>query len=262
MTIRFYANDKNEKALSAAFELEKEAFSLGLKIASFGEPADVTIVLGGDGTILRARRMYPKEALLGFNLGGLGYLAGVGQSDFAKALEMLSSGKFKVAERTLVEVKKTSTSEKAIALNEISIMREMTGHAAIIELAVDGIRAARYMADGVIIATPTGSTAYSLASGGPVVMPDSKSFAITPVNPHALAVRPLVISDGVEIKISSVRKINGTAEMLGVYSDGESVFKLCEDETLEIAKSQEVAKFIELEGFNPYEVLGRKLGWS
>ena len=138
----------------------------------------------------------------------------------------------------------------------------MSGHAAVLDLEVDGRAATRYVADGVVVATPTGSTAYSLASGGPVVMPDARAFVVTPINPHALGVRPMVVGDGVRLALTSRRRVNGVAEPIGVYADGESAFKLDGDETVTVSKASGTAKFVELEGYDPYEVLGRKLGWS
>ena len=147
------------------------------------------------------------------------------------------------------------------ALNDVVIVREMTGHAAVLDLSADGRAAARYMADGIAVATPTGSTAYSLAAGGPVLMPDSRSLVVTPMNPHALGARPLVVSDSVSLKITSRRRVNGRAEKIGVYADGESVFMLGGDESVEIAIAATRAHFVELDGYDPYKALGRKLGW-
>ena len=159
------------------------------------------------------------------------------------------------AERAMLEV------DGVTALNDVAIMREMTGHAAILDLSANGSSATRYMADGVIVATPTGSTAYSLAAGGPVLMPDSRSFVVTPMNPHALGVRPMVVSDTVRLRVTSRRHVAGARERVGVYADGENVRMLEPGDTVEIAKSQRCAKLIELEGYDPYEVLSRKLGW-
>lgn len=261
MKVLFYVNEKKANARQAALELKALARSLGLDVVSRGE-ADTVIALGGDGTILRAVRDYPAAALLGFNLGSLGYLASVGADDFGRALELLARGEYKVARRTLLAVRKAGSAAHALALNEVVVMREMTGHAAALDLIADGTPVTRYTADGLVVATPTGSTAYSLAAGGPVVMPDSHSFAITPMNPHALAVRPLVVSDRVRLEVVSRRRVNGVAEKIGVYADGESVFMLDGDESVEIEKAREEARFVELAGYDPYEVLGRKLGWS
>ncbi len=255
MTVRFYANAAKRAAREAARSLSAKARRSGLSVSVRGE-CDAIIALGGDGTILRAVKRFPDVPVLGFNLGSLGYLASVGVGEFESALAMLSSGSFSVSERTMLEV------DGSTALNDVVIMREMTGHAAVLDLAAGRSSATRYMGDGVVVATPTGSTAYSLAAGGPVLMPDSRSLVITPMNPHALAVRPIVISDSVKLRVTSRRYVNGSNERLGVYADGENVMMLDVGETVEIAKSPRSAKLIELDGYDPYEVLNRKLGWS
>jgi len=260
--VKFYINAEKPAARAAAKELTARAVALGLAVTARGR-CDAVVALGGDGTILRAVHDCAGVPVLGFNLGGLGYLASVGRADFETALGMLAAGRFTVSERTMLEVRKAGARRRKLALNDVVIMRELTGHAAVLDLEVDGRPATRYMADGLVLATPTGSTAYSLAAGGPVLMPDSRSLAVTPMNPHALGVRPIVVSDAVRLTVTSRRRVNGRrAETLGVYADGADVFRLAGDETVVVAKARVGAKLIELEGYDPYEVLGRKLGWS
>lgn len=255
MKVRFYANAAKPAARAAAGRLAAVARRAGLVATSRGA-CDAVVALGGDGTILRAVRRFPGTPVLGFNLGSLGYLASVGEQDFDKALALLAAGRFGVSSRTMLEV------EGVTALNEVVVMREMTGHAAVLDVAVDGGSSMRYMADGVAVATPTGSTAYSLAAGGPVLMPDTNCLVVTPMNPHALGVRPIVVSDGVALRVTSRRSVNGARESLGVYADGENVCMIGPGESVAVAKSPQAARFVELEGFDPYEVLNRKLGWS
>ena len=262
MTLHFHTNECNERAKAAKERLLAEAEKFGFGISEHGEGCDFVIALGGDGTILRAVRHHPGIPVLGFNLGTLGYLATIDKDDSSNAFRSLAAGDYKVAERTMLVATKPSSGESAIALNEIVAMREMTGHAATIDLSADSKSVTRYTADGLVIATPTGSTAYSLAAGGPVLMPDTASLVITPMNPHALAVRPLVVSDSVRLAITSRRRVNGIAEKLGVYADGESVFMLGGDETVVVSKAGDCAHFVQLPGYDPYAVLSRKLGWS
>ncbi len=255
MKVRFYANATKSAAKAAAKRLAAVARRAGLGIADRGA-CDAVVALGGDGTILRAVRKFPDVPVLGFNLGALGYLASVGESDFERAISMLAAGEFSVSERTMLDVGGVT------ALNDVVVMREMTGHAAVLDVSADGNAATRYMADGVVVATPTGSTAYSLAAGGPVLMPDTKCLVVTPMNPHALGVRPMVVADSVRLTVTSRRSIGGACESLGVYADGESVGMLGAGESVEISKSSRSAKLVELPGFDPYVVLNRKLGWS
>lgn len=253
--LRFYANEGKPGAAAKRQELEIAAARLGFEVVS--DDADCVVVLGGDGTILRAVHEFHGVPVLGFNLGGLGYLAAVGGSEFTEALEKLAAGRFLISERRLLEV-----NGRFPALNDVVITREMSGHSARLDLEADGRLVTRYMADGLIFATPTGSTAYSLAAGGPVLMPDSASFVVTPMNPHALGVRPLVIKDDVRFKVTARSRTVGNSMKVGVYADGEHVLTLEEGASVDIAKCGRTAKLVELEGYDPYVVLARKLGWS
>ena len=255
MKIRFYANREKPIAEETRRRLGESVASLGLEEVE--KDADAVIVLGGDGTFLHAAHEFPDTPLLGLNFGGLGYLASVGERDFTPALAKLAGGRYRISERRMIEV-----NGKFAALNDIVITREMSGHSARLDLAADGRHVTSYMADGLIFATPTGSTAYSLAAGGPVLMPDSDSFVVTPLNPHALGVRPLVVRDSVRFTVTACSRTAGNAMKVGVYADGEGVLTLDEGNSVEIARSAKTAKLIELEGYDPYEVLARKLGWS
>jgi NAD+ kinase len=264
MKVKFFINSAKPKATTAERRLGAAAAEAGLEVVS-ARP-DVVIALGGDGTILRAVHRFRSVPVLGFNLGGLGYLSSVGEQDFDKAFRMLATGRFRIAERTMLALRSNARSARrlnaVLALNDIVIVREMTGHAAVLDLAVGGKSATRYMADGIVIATPTGSTAYSLSAGGPVLMPDTESLVITAMNPHALGIRPTVIRDSETIVVTSRRHLNGTAEKLGVYADGDNVMMLGGDESVTVSKAASGAKLVELEGYDPYETLSRKLGWG
>ena len=256
MKVRFYVNQEKPFAEEARRRLDEDVAALELRVVT-DDSADVVIVLGGDGTFLRAVHEFPDTPLLGLNLGGLGYLSSVGERDFTFALMKLASGRYRISERRMIEV-----NGKFAALNDIVITRELSGHSTRLDLEADGRRVTSYMADGLIFATPTGSTAYSLAAGGPVLMPDSDSFVVTPMNPHALGVRPLVVRDSVRFTVTARPRTAGNALKIGVYADGEDVLALDEGKSVEIARSAKTAKLIELEGYDPYDVLARKLGWS
>ena len=258
--IHFYVNQQKPRARQVRDALAVEAARLGLTVVEDGL-AEAVVALGGDGTILRAVHEFPGLPVLGLNLGGLGYLSSVEEKDFAWALAMLAKGAYRISERTALAVRKAGGTWFP-ALNDVVVDRVMSGHAAILDLEVDGKAATRYMADGLIIATPTGSTAYSLAAGGPVLMPDSGSFVVTPMSPHALGVRPLVVKDSAHMRVTSRRRVNGEAERIGVYADGENVFTLDGDEPMEVVRAAQGAKLVELDGYDPYDVLARKLGWS
>jgi len=254
--IRFHINREKPRAEAEYARLKGALSALGLEECLSSVP-EAVIALGGDGTLLRAVHEFPEVPVLGLNLGGLGYLASVEEKDFLLALQHLARGEFQVSERRLLSV-----DGQFPALNDIVITRELSGHSTRLDLEADGRLVTRYLADGLIFATPTGSTAYSLAAGGPVLMPDTASFVVTPMNPHALGVRPLVVHDSVRFTVTARARTAGNPVKLGVYSDGEAVMELNEGMSVEIAKSGHTAKLIELEGYEPYGVLARKLGWS
>ena len=253
MKVHFHVNAEKPEAAAHKGALVAAAARLGLAAAAEGRAADVVIALGGDGTLLRAVHAHPGIPILGFKVGGLGYLSSVGERDFGAALAV---GRYRVSERRLLQVAGHA------ALNDVVLTREMSGHSARLDLEADGKLVTRYMADGLIFATPTGSTAYSLAAGGPVLMPDSRSFVVTPLNPHALGVRPLVVSDDVAFTVTVRPRTAGNALRVGVYADGENVGALGAGDCVTVSKSAASARLVELEGYDPYDVLARKLGWS
>ena len=254
--IRFQVNDDKPQAAAARVSLAARAAALGLAVKTEGA-VDAVVALGGDGTFLRAVHECPEVPVLGLNLGGLGYLASVEERDFTSALEKLATGRYQISERRMIEV-----DGRFAALNDIVVAREMSGHSLRLDLEADGRLVTRYMADGLVFATPTGSTAYSLAAGGPVLMPDSGNMVVTPISPHALGVRPLVVCDSVRFTVTACSRTAGNAVKVGVYSDGANVLTLGEGKSVVVSKSEQTAKIIELEGYDPYEVLARKLGWS
>lgn len=257
--IRFYINTEKQEARDYCVALTAICAKLGLTVTD-GDDAEGIVALGGDGTILRAVRDFGDLPVLGFNLGGLGYLASVGIGEAETALEKLSKGRYTVSSRTLLEACRGK--DVGTALNDIVVTREYSGHSVRLDLTADGKRVTRYMADGLIFATPTGSTAYSLAAGGPVLLPDSSSVVVTPMSPHALGVRPLVVSESVRFAVKACSRTGGNSVPVGVYADGEKVMTLNVGDEVEIAKSGKVARLIELEGYDPYDILARKLGWS
>jgi NAD+ kinase len=258
----FSVNDAKSDAAAVRDRLAARVAEKGAREVPAGE-ADAIVVLGGDGTMLRAVHDFPGKPIVGFNLGGLGYLASVERKDFLPAIDLLLAGRFRLSERTLVTVRKAgeAQSPRHAALNDVVLVREMTGHAASLDLQVDGHAATRYLADGLVIATPTGSTAYSLSAGGPVLMPDAAGLVVTPMNPHALGVRPMVVPDSVRLVVTSRARSAERASKIGVYADGEQVLLLGADESIEVTVAPHGATLIELEGYDPYEVLARKLGW-
>jgi NAD+ kinase len=258
--IHFHVNESKCESADVRNMLVSLFDAHGIVEEKDGSLADMVVVIGGDGTILRAVRKHPDKSVIGFNMGTLGYLSSVERSNFEKAVEMIAAGRFSLSRRTMLVVSKAGE-KRVSALNDIVLMRECSGHAAILDLAVDGKSASRYLADGLVFATPTGSTAYSLSAGGPVLMPDSASFVVTPMNPHALGIRPMVVSDSVVMTVTVKGRCDLQDGKIGVYADGGNVFSLGPGEKVEISRSSLNALIVTLEGFDPYEVLSRKLGW-
>lgn len=262
MRIRLFANSGKQSVRAVRARLAGKLLALGHDVRD-GGAADTVISLGGDGTFLRAVHECPGIPVLGINLGGLGYLAGVGRRDIGRAIALLTAGRYRVSGRSLLEVR-VGSSARAVgyALNDVVVARESSGHAVRLDLSADGRPVTRYLADGLILATPTGSTAYSLAAGGPVLLSDTRSIVVTPANPHALGARPLVVRDTMRFTVTARQRAAGNEATIGVYADGVRVAGIAAGESVEICKSRRTAKVVELEGYDPYDVLARKLGWS
>jgi NAD+ kinase len=253
--IAFYVNTTKPAAAEVRDRLADRARKCGMDtVDADSSVPDVTVVLGGDGTMLSAVHRYPGVPLLGLNLGSLGYLASVEEANFDDAIVALAKGRYGISRRTALKVCGEN------ALNDVVVSRGESGHAIRLDFSVDGEHATRFVADGLVIATPTGSTAYSLAAGGPVLMPSSQSVVVTPVCPHALSSRPLVLKDSVKMSISV--EVRESGEEPRVFADGRQVCVLAAGERLEIEKSDVTVPLVELDDVNPYEVLTRKLGWS
>jgi NAD+ kinase len=252
--IAFHVNSTKPSAPEVRELLAECARKCGIEVVDSSMSPDVVAVLGGDGTMLSAVHLFPGVPLLGLNLGSLGYLASVEEANFDGAIAALAEGRYSISRRTALKVRGVS------ALNDVVIARGVSGHVIRLDFSVDGEPVTRFVADGLVIATPTGSTAYSLAAGGPVLMPASQSIVVTPVCPHALSSRPLVLKDSVRMEVSV--EVREEGDEPGVFADGLQVGTLAAGEVLEIEKSDVAVPLVELDDVNPYEVLTRKLGWS
>jgi NAD+ kinase len=169
------------------------------------DSVDMMFSIGGDGTFLESVSFVKDKAIpiAGINAGRLGFLANISQEEIPDALLAINNDRFHVEERTLLEIQTESEifKENKFALNEITVQKRDSGSMIIIKVFLNGEFLNTYWADGLILATPTGSTAYSLSLGGPIVVPGSQNFILTPIAPHNLTVRPIVIPDDNEITI-------------------------------------------------------------
>ncbi len=219
--------------------------------------ADVVIVLGGDGSILNIARQVSalKKPILGVNLGKLGFLAEVDLNNLHKRITMIENGDFFIEERMMLSAK--SRDSKLIALNDFVIDKGLSSRIIQIKVEIDGKYFTTYSSDGLIVSTPTGSTAYNLSNYGPIVEPGVKCIILNPISPHALAMRPMIIKDDSTIVIKSYSE----AKVL-LSSDGQDNIFIDSEEEVVITKNSDKARFIKFPDSSCYRVLREKLGWG
>ncbi len=233
-------------------------------ISSKNEIADLDfmLVLGGDGTFLSLARVIKgvDTPILGIHLGDLGFLAKVTLKDLFYRLGQVLKGDYLIENRTLLEarIKKVSGEIVYVSLNDFVICNEQTHRMLNVSVDVDGHKVANYKADGLVISTPTGSTAYSLSAGGPIVIPKVDSSIITPIAPHSLTSRPLVIPSSSKITISFPK----TNESIQCIADGQLHEILDSECKVRIKKSDYNVSLIDFHDSNYFETLRVKMGWG
>jgi NAD+ kinase len=230
------------------------------KIENLHQLSDVIVSLGGDGTLLKASHYANSKPILGINLGRLGFLAEFSVEEMYTAIDKVLNKKFHTETRTQLDaIVKIGKHQKVFtALNDVIVERGGYPRMPNIDLRIDGRLLADYKADGIIIATSTGSTAYSMSAGGPIIVPKSKVFVITPICPHMLTVRPIIISDSKEVEIS-VASYNGNFVL---NCDGSFQHRLSSRHHIRIRKSPQKVLLIVNENRNYYDVLRTKLLWG
>ena len=226
--------------------------------------ADLIVVLGGDGTIIGIARLIHGRTtpLFGVNLGALGFLAEFTYEEMIPGLEKALSGEFGYEDRMMLEsdfYQNGELQESTLALNDIVVHRGSLSQMINVSVEVDGLFVNNYTADGLLVSTPTGSTAYNLSSGGPIVYPSLNSFIINPICPHALTNRPIVIPDSAKVGISLSNDMKGDAQ---ATLDGQVVINVNSSHKIVIRKSKEVARIIQSPYKNYYELLRGKLKWG
>ncbi len=222
---------------------------------------DLVMTLGGDGTLLEAVTQIGDKGIpiLGVNTGRLGFLATTAKEEFDQAFDHLEAGNYTYDERTLLYLDASQAIFDGLnfALNDIAILKKDTSSMITVHAYINGEFLNSYWADGIIISTPTGSTGYSISCGGPVVVPGSHNFIITPVSPHNLTVRPIVVPDDSELSFTIEGRSNHF--LIALDSRYETV-----DDTIRLKVSQAKfrAKLIKLEGYNYFKTLRQKLNWG
>jgi NAD+ kinase len=239
------------------------AHERGLRREEMGERIDWLIVLGGDGTLLSAARaMGPSQVpILAVNLGGLGFLTSVTLDELYPVLENVLADKPNLSERMMLEAEilhDGKVSDKQIALNDAVANKAALARMLDFDVHVDGHHVGRYRADGLIVATPTGSTAYSLAAGGPIIHPDLQAFVITPICPHMLTNRPLVVPDTARVELNFAV----SHEPVYLTIDGQIGFQLDAKDRVVITRSSHKVRVVRPPTMTYYEILRSKLRWS
>ena len=236
----------------------------GIPAAAFGRQVDLAAVIGGDGTMLHALDLLGdfEKPVAGINIGTLGFLTSCQDHELAEFAAALAAGRFHTSARTLLEATVHCAGVPPVcftALNEITVARGETGRLVSLRAQVDGELLNDYRADGLIIATPTGSTAYSLSAGGPLIAPNAAVFLITPICPHSLSQRALVLSDSCLVELSSEHLESGP--MLFTV-DGRDSVRIEPGDRIEVKKSARSLHLLRLEDQSFYLSLRQKLGWQ
>ncbi len=224
---------------------------------------DLLISIGGDGTILRAITFVAALdiPIVGINTGRLGFLATIQVEDIEKAIQNILDGHYKISERSLLSVEtvpeNADVSELNFALNEVAVSRKNTTSMITVETLLDDEYLTSYWSDGLIVSTPTGSTGYSLSCGGPVITPGANSFVLTPIAPHNLSARPLIIPDSTEIQL----KVSGREEQHLLSLDSR-IATLDNGTLIKIKKADFKIKMIDLLNESFLKTLRKKMLWG
>ncbi len=222
---------------------------------------DVLLVFGGDGTILRVARAIAgsRTPILGINIGSLGFLTAVPSSEVASALKQVWAGNFTFESRVLLQAggRCNSCLIDQPALNDIVFSRGIASRLIELEVHVDGEALTRYRCDGLIVSSPTGSTAYSLAAGGAVVFPTANVLALTPICPHTLSNRSLILPLSAKIQVEVISANPSTV----LSADGEVVTELATSDRVTVCRSRRTVRLMHLAGSSFCDTLRRKLHW-
>jgi len=235
-----------------------------LPAESLTERADLIIAVGGDGAMLNAARLAATAGtpMLGINRGRLGFLADVSPRDQLEPLDRLLAADFDSEERMLLHaeiVTDDGTVDCGLALNDVVVKRQETGRMLEFESYVDGTYVNTHGGDGFIVATPTGSTAYALSCGGPIVAPNLDAIVLAPICPHTLSDRPIVIPAASITEVKLAQQLTDSAE---VCCDGEVAGRISGADRLRIAAAEQRVELIHPRGYDYYEILRSKLHWG
>ena len=257
-----------ERAAALGIDLIADEATAGLLEAGSTMPmdelfnsADGVIALGGDGTMLRVvRAMGDRDRpIMGVNLGGLGFLTSVAEEEIDRALECVASGEVDIKARSLAECTVMNGGREAAryrALNEV-VIGSTSSRVVALDVSVDGDYVTSYVCDGLVVSTPTGSTGYSMSAGGPILVPGTCAFVVSPICPHTLSSRPLVLPDVSEIVVTGESDAGG----LVLTADGQAGQGLGEGDSVSVKRSDRLVRVMHLPGHSYFSVLRQKLNW-
>ena len=232
-------------------------------VEDFSKDVGLVVSLGGDGTLLQTlHRLGPSDVpIAGVNIGTLGFLTACTDEDVDQLTAVVADGSMKVVDRSMLSVTMTDehgATHEFLALNEVALMRGETGRLVSLEAQVDGELLNHYRADGLIVATPTGSTAYSLAAGGPLIGPYAGVFVLTPICPHSMSNRSLVVGEDSVITLSPC---GGSQEPILFSVDGRDILRIQPDSAVTVRKHEKSLRLVRLPDHSFYETLRQKLHW-
>jgi NAD+ kinase len=262
---RTVAQQLEEKGLTVLVETntaELAGIAAKHSVSELGRDADLLVVLGGDGTILHSLGQLGEniKPVFGINIGALGFLTCANSTASAEAVECIAEGKMVFSERSLLDVAVNSNgnASRMIALNDVVLSRGEVSRLVRLKTSVNGEVLTEFNADGLIVATPTGSTAYSLSAGGPILAPESGAFVITPICPHVLTNRSIIVDDNAMMEI----EVTEREYPVFLTVDGREPVRIESGATVQIKKSERVLPLASLPGVSFFGVVRQKLKWS
>src|SRR5688500_754760 len=250
--------------LTLGFEDELIEFAPGGEPLGSLDELDVLLTLGGDGTMLRAARLLGgrQVPMLGINLGRLGFLTACGIDEMDAAVRRVAAGDFQTSRRMMLDVRALDSNgevrERWTALNDAVLHKGGFARVVGLRVSVDGELIAAYSADGLVIASPAGSTAYSLSAGGPIVVPTVESIVLTPISPHTLAIRPVVLPPTAEVIVQAVN----APDKLLITVDGQVGTSFGPGERLSVRRSDTPVLLVRFAEMTFFSRLRRKLAWG
>jgi NAD+ kinase len=233
-----------------------------LDLGRLGAYADLAMVLGGDGTMLAAARSLAPHGvpLTGVNQGRVGFMTDIALRDMQASVGAILDGNYRLEERALLdaEIQRGGAQVlRTVALNEAVVGKGSQGRLIEVEVRIDGEYVYALRADGLIVATPTGSTAYALSAQGPILQPGVGAFALVPLNPHVLSARPVSVSDRSVIEVSLLRALDARA-----HFDGLALTELAQGDRLVLRRAKDAVRFVHPPGYSYFAMLREKLSWS